>query len=116
MTAVRPEGRHQSGAGPQGGAASPDDPRGAQEGSQGPAGGLGGAGGPGRQDDAWGVYEEAGQDELPEYPWLADQTLQLRVPPPPAEPVPTGGRAERRRAAQGRTALRSGGGRLRARG
>ncbi|MFG2919152.1 class E sortase [Kitasatospora sp. NPDC048298] len=73
-------------------------------------------------EDAWGVYEQA-QEPLvdgPEYPWLPDQTLQLRLPAdlgaPAAEPVPTGGRAERRRAAQGRTSLRSGSGRRRAGG
>ncbi|MFD0274990.1 class E sortase [Kitasatospora sp. NPDC127111] len=87
-------------------------------------------------EDGWGVYEQVQQPQRPhapgqdgpdgaddapgppEYPWLADQTLQLRVPPPAAgaDQPPTGGRAERRRAAQGRMAVRSGGGRRRASG
>ncbi|PYC87549.1 class E sortase [Streptomyces tateyamensis] len=92
----------------------------------------------GRQDDwyrpeepdGWGVYEPSGPApghpggqqppaEPAEYPWLADQTLQLRVisaPGQPGEPVVTGGRAERRRAAQGRMAVRSGNGRRRSGG
>ncbi|MEE1788079.1 class E sortase [Streptomyces sp. SP17BM10] len=72
-------------------------------------------------EDGWGVYEQAEQaaDE-PEYPWLPDQTVQLRVPAgqaaTAAEAAPTGGRAERRRAAQGRTSVRPGNGRRRASG
>ncbi|MEU6234838.1 class E sortase [Kitasatospora sp. NPDC047058] len=88
----------------------------------------------GGAEDGWGVYEQAQQPQhpsqsrqdgpdgaddgpgRPEYPWLADQTLQLRLPPPAAgaDQPPTGGRAERRRAAQGRMSVRSGGGRRRA--
>ncbi|MFD0264514.1 hypothetical protein ACFVH7_40340, partial [Kitasatospora indigofera] len=83
---MRPEGRAQAGA---------DAP-----------GGFPAAGG--RADgepDGWGVYEPYPADEMPEYPWLADQTLQLRTIPEAAltagPPAPGGGRAERRRAAQG---------------
>ena len=124
MTAVRPEGRYQSGADPYGGAqqyggAQPYDA---------PSYGVGS---PHPQEhpvqsaseDGWGVYEQAEQpvEGGPEYPWLPDQTLQLRLPVDGAEPVtepapPTGGRAERRRAAQGRTSVRAGGGRRRAKG
>ncbi|CAM5454139.1 class E sortase [Kitasatospora aureofaciens] len=124
MTAVRPEGRYQSGADPYGGAqqyggAQPYDA---------PSYGVGS---PHPQEhpvqsaseDGWGVYEQAEQpvEGGPEYPWLPDQTLQLRLPADGAEPVtepapPTGGRAERRRAAQGRTSVRAGGGRRRAKG
>ncbi|MER7670912.1 class E sortase [Kitasatospora sp. NPDC096128] len=78
---------------------------------------------PGGPEDGWGVYEQAERpvEGGPEYPWLPDQTLQLRLPAedgaPAAEPAaPTGGRAERRRAAQGRTAVHTGGGRRRAKG
>lgn len=67
----------------------------------------------------WGVYEPA-----PDHPWPAsEQTMQLRaitgVPPTgqaTGEDTATGGRADRRRAAQGRVALRPGGGRRRASG
>ncbi|MGW2370880.1 MULTISPECIES: class E sortase [Kitasatospora] len=132
MTAVRPEGRYQPEAGPYGapqqyGGARPDDfpPY------DSPQYGVGGQGGrypqehpvQGAPEDGWGVYEQAEQPVAggPEYPWLPDQTLQLRLPAdgaePPAESAPpTGGRAERRRAAQGRTSVRSGGGRRRAKG
>ncbi|MFE2724510.1 class E sortase [Kitasatospora sp. NPDC059327] len=145
MTAVRPEGRYQSGADPQGADAygrggrhrQPDprydgrgeyppnsqyqeyDPYGAR--SAGP-----GVPEQGGAEDGWGVYEQAGQPvpgtsahpEQPEYPWLADQTLQLRLPAFAEGEVapPAGGRAERRRAAQGRMSVRSGGGRRRAAG
>ncbi|GAA2794123.1 class E sortase [Kitasatospora sp. CM 4170] len=84
---------------------------------------------PGRAaDDGWGVYEQAEQPlqagpdgtagaEQPDAPWSADRTIQLRVPPPAgADEPPTGGRAERRRAAQGRMSVRSGSGRRRAGG
>ncbi|MGW6916550.1 class E sortase [Kitasatospora sp. NPDC054939] len=106
MTAVRPEGRHQPGA------ADPYD--GAAGHGRAPYGA--GSHPVGGSDDTWGVYDAAGPDELPEYPWLADQTMQLRILQLPADTVapPTGGRAERRRAAQGRTRLRSGSGRRRA--
>nr|WP_316523946.1 class E sortase [Kitasatospora sp. K002] len=97
VTALRPEGRFQPEA----------DPYGTVQ-----------------PEDAWGVYEQAQEPIVdgPEYPWLPDQTLQLRLPAdlgeaPADEPAPpTGGRAERRRAAQGRTSLRSGHGRRRANG
>ncbi|WP_395295141.1 class E sortase [Kitasatospora hibisci] len=83
---------------------------------------------PGRgADDGWGVYEPAGQPlqagpdgtaaaDQPDPSWPADQTIQLRVPPPAVDRPPTGGRAERRRAAQGRMSVRSGSGRRRASG
>ncbi|WP_234327101.1 class E sortase [Streptomyces sp. NRRL WC-3742] len=113
MTTLRPEGRYQPQAQewphgePQG---HGPDPYGAQQAA-------------GAPEDAWGVYEQAEQPAAdgPEYPWLPDQTLQLRLPADlagaSAEPAPpTGGRAERRRAAKGRTAVRSGHGRRRARG
>ncbi|MBO1416487.1 class E sortase [Streptomyces sp. FH025] len=117
VTAVRPEGRYQSEAGPYGGG---------EYGAQGY--GTYGYGEPyppehpvqAAPEDAWGVYEQAERPVAggPEYPWLPDQTLQLRLPAfdgAEAEPAPpTGGRAERRRAAQGRTSVRSGGGRRRA--
>ncbi len=83
------------------------------------------------EPDGWGVYETAqlpviepqefyrpgpGQQQG-EYPWLADQTLQLRtisVDADPTEPVSSpDGRADRRRA-QGRISVRSGNGRRRA--
>ncbi|MEV7782591.1 class E sortase [Kitasatospora sp. NPDC088351] len=151
MTAVRPEGRYQSGAdGPGAGDQySRTDPYGAHQGGPGDRTyqerqlRLGGhipvqqshpsqqSGPPqGGADDGWGVYEQAeqpvpggqgGADDqdgagLPEYPWLADQTLQLRLPQAREEEPPTGGRAERRRAAQGRMSVRAGGGRRRAGG
>ncbi len=60
----------------------------------------------------WGVYEPA-----PEYPWLAgEQTLQLRAISAIPEAGQAGGRADRRRAASGRVALRPGSGRRRASG
>ncbi|GAA0663192.1 hypothetical protein GCM10010193_13200 [Kitasatospora atroaurantiaca] len=67
----------------------------------------------GAEPGDWGVYEPA-----QEHPWLAsEQTMQLRaVTAVPDEAAASGGRAERRRAAQGRTALRSGSGRRRASG
>ncbi|MCG6494677.1 class E sortase [Kitasatospora sp. A2-31] len=84
---------------------------------------------PGRgADDGWGVYEQAEQPlragpddtaaaaEQPDASWPADRTIQLRVPPPAVDEPPTGGRAERRRAAQGRMSVRSGSGRRRANG
>ncbi|MFD8787977.1 class E sortase [Kitasatospora sp. NPDC059599] len=127
MTALRPEGRYQPAGDPYGGAQQFDGARA----YGGPQYGDGTDGAPYQQaspvqtvpEDAWGVYEQAG-DPLaggPEYPWLPDQTLQLRLPvgigESAAEPAPpTGGRAERRRAAQGRTAIRSGHGRRRASG
>ncbi|WP_371480360.1 class E sortase [Kitasatospora sp. NBC_00315] len=122
MTAVRPEGRHQAGAGPFGG--GPGEGPGAYRDAAGghPADGLGLDGADAVVDpDGWGVYEpyrpEAG-DAVPEYPWLADQTLQLRTIPEAAlgHAPPGGGRAERRRAARGRLSVRSGSGRRRARG
>ncbi|WP_324606684.1 class E sortase [Kitasatospora azatica] len=71
------------------------------------------------EPDGWGVYQEPGSGS--EYPWLADQTLQLRtITQPGTEPddgsAPPVGRAERRRAAQGRMSVRSGSGRRRAAG
>ncbi|MFF1905026.1 class E sortase [Kitasatospora sp. NPDC058218] len=150
MTAVRPEGRYQSGADPQGageygpggqyrqqgpqyggrGQYAPNsqyqqhDPYGAQP--LGPDGHLPGHPEQGGAEDGWSVYEQVGQpgagagahQEQPEYPWLADQTLQLRLPAAlgEEEAPPVGGRAERRRAAQGRMSVRSGGGRRRAAG
>ncbi|MFC8455086.1 hypothetical protein ACFUK0_39150, partial [Kitasatospora sp. NPDC057223] len=93
MTAVRPEGRQQAGPGPDGSEPYANDTY---------------------EPDGWGVYEpyrpqEAGPD-APEYPWLADQTLQLRTIPEAAlgggPAAPTGGRAERRRAAQGLLSVR----------
>ncbi|MFJ7247499.1 class E sortase [Kitasatospora sp. NPDC098652] len=146
MTAVRPEGRYQPEPGPYGG--PPQYAGGPYQGAESGAPQYGvpqygeaqygapqyGAAAqarpyPGEQDaqaapeDGWGVYEQAERpvEGGPEYPWLPDQTLQLRLPvedgEPAAEPVaPTGGRAERRRAAQGRTAVRTGGGRRRAKG
>ncbi|GHF29837.1 class E sortase [Kitasatospora xanthocidica] len=137
MTALRPEGRYQPEADPYGGAqhyGGPEQGGGRYGGSPhgGPQYGDQPYGDdPYRQEspvrtvpeDAWGVYEQAEEPLAggPEYPWLPDQTLQLRLPVgvggPAAEPVPaTGGRAERRRAAQGRTAIRSGNGRRRAGG
>ncbi|MFJ9459478.1 class E sortase [Kitasatospora sp. NPDC101447] len=126
MTTLRPEGRYQPEADPYGGGRQFD---GAQEYASPQYDGAGAAphhqGSPGRTvaEDAWGVYEQAEEPLAggPEYPWLPDQTLQLRLPAglgaSAAEPAPpTGGRAERRRAAQGRTAIRSGNGRRRARG
>ncbi|MFJ9606261.1 class E sortase [Kitasatospora sp. NPDC101176] len=139
MTTLRPEGRYQPEAGPYDGAQQYGEVQqqyggapfgGAQYGD----GSYGGGGaephrqepyrqGPGAPEDAWGVYEQAAQPGAsgPEYPWLPDQTLQLRLPAfeagPATEPAPpTGGRAERRRAAQGRTSVRSGNGRRRANG
>ncbi|MFE4397231.1 MULTISPECIES: class E sortase [Streptomycetaceae] len=123
MTSLRPEGRFQPEADPYGTAQQYGGPR-----YPGQDDGTGGA--PYRQgipvqtvpEDAWGVYEQAQEPIVdgPEYPWLPDQTLQLRLPldlgAPAAEPAPTGGRAERRRAAQGRTSLRSGSGRRRSNG
>ncbi|MBD0689205.1 class E sortase [Streptomyces sp. CBMA123] len=142
MTAVRPEGRYQPEAGPYGGPQPYDGVQqqgGPQYGTRQPAApqpaapqyGAAQSGGPYPQDqpvpgtpeDGWGVYEQAEQlvEGGPEYPWLPDQTLQLRLPvdggEPATEPAPaTGGRAERRRAAQGRTSVRAGGGRRRAKG
>jgi sortase A len=129
VTAVRPEGRYQPEAGPYGG--PQQQYGGAQEQYAGAPYDGGRADGPypqqhpvqGAPEDAWGVYEQAEEPAAggPEYPWLPDQTLQLRLPAddgePAAEPAPpTGGRAERRRAAQGRTSVRAGGGRRRAKG
>nr|BFD92402.1 class E sortase [Kitasatospora sp. Xyl93] len=123
MTALRPEGRFQPEADRYGTVQQYGGP-----GYQGRDEGTGGApyqqGYPAQTapEDAWGVYEQAQEPIVdgPEYPWLPDQTLQLRLPAdlggPAAEPAPTGGRAERRRAAQGRTSLRSGSGRRRAGG
>ncbi|WP_051830683.1 MULTISPECIES: class E sortase [Streptomyces] len=143
MTTLRPERRYQPEAAPYGGAQQyqgVEPYEGLQHGAPHhgePQYGDGSHGGhgsapyrpehPGRTapEDAWGVYEPAEQPPAggPEYPWLPDQTLQLRLPvgvgdgAPAAEPAPpTGGRAERRRAAQGRTAIRSGNGRRRASG
>ncbi|MER6395923.1 class E sortase [Kitasatospora sp. NPDC001603] len=143
MTAVRPEGRYQAGADPHGAGAPGPGGRHRQPAPQ--YGGRGqhppesqyqqydpygaqplGPGDPehGGAEDGWSVYEQAGQAApggpahpgQPEYPWLADQTLQLRLPALAEEgtPPPLGGRAERRRAAQGRISVRSGGGRRRA--
>lgn len=77
------------------------------------------------EPDGWGVYDPAQPPgrptaEQPAYPWLADQTLQLRTisaaPAGSAEAEPAGtGRAERRRA-QGAMSVRSGTGRRRASG
>ncbi|WP_052707452.1 class E sortase [Streptomyces rubellomurinus] len=145
MTALRPEGRYQPeadayGAAPVHGGAQhgqhgrneydrhqydqhqyAQDPYGRHQDAQDPYGAQ--PAGTAATEDAWGVYEQAEQpaEGGPEYPWLPDHTLQLRLPAESAEPAvepapPTGGRAERRRAAQGRTAVRSGGGRRRARG
>ncbi|RKT16736.1 sortase A [Streptomyces sp. 1114.5] len=140
MTTLRPEGRYQPEAAPYGSAQQyqgVEPYEGLQHGApghgapygDGSGGGHGGAPyrpehpGQGVPEDAWGVYEQAEEPPAggPEYPWLPDQTLQLRLPAAvgaqAAEPVPpTGGRAERRRAAQGRTAIRSGSGRRRASG
>ncbi|MFI6447575.1 class E sortase [Kitasatospora sp. NPDC050543] len=113
--------------------------RGGYQGDQARQGGHGGHSGHGGGDeplpDGWGVYEPYGSapgetrgepsgvlpgeiQGVPEYPWLADQTLQLRtIPQQGADPAPpAGGRAERRRAAQGRPSVRSGSGRRRASG
>ncbi|MFE4512877.1 class E sortase [Kitasatospora sp. NPDC056783] len=122
MTALRPDGRFQPEADPYGTVQQYGGHR---------DDGAGGApyqpGYPAQTvpEDAWGVYEQAQEPIVdgPEYPWLPDQTLQLRLPADlgagasadEAAP-PTGGRAERRRAAQGRTSLRSGNGRRRAKG
>ncbi|MFF3110591.1 class E sortase [Kitasatospora sp. NPDC057904] len=140
MTALRPEGRYQPEAGPYGDGRQPADQYGQAEygGGRQVDGqyGYGQYGGqyqgahqsqpvqpapPGQAgaEDGWGVYEQAA--DAPEYPWLPDQTVQLRLPagegPAAAEAAPpTGGRAERRRAAQGRTSVRPGGGRRRASG
>ncbi len=116
MTAVRPEGRQDAYRGGQGdGYREP----GADARFQAP------------EPDGWGVYEADAAAYRPdpgypgaeppygaEYPWLADQTLQLRVISGAAVDgeAPTGGRAERRRAAQGRMSVRSGNGRRRAAG
>ncbi|MFJ2862837.1 class E sortase [Kitasatospora sp. NPDC087314] len=138
MTALRPEGRYQPEAGPYegqpyGGAQYGNGQYGGAQYDNGQYGnGQYGNGqhygdrpypGQGAAEDAWGVYEQAEQPAAsgPEYPWLPDQTLQLRLPldvgGPVAEPAPpTGGRAERRRAAQGRTSVRAGVGRRRAAG
>ncbi|MFE2413919.1 class E sortase [Kitasatospora sp. NPDC059408] len=148
MTALRPEGRYQPEAGPYGDGRQPADQYGQAEygGGRQVGGhqvdgqyGYGQYGGqyqgahqsqpvqpapPGQAgaEDGWGVYEQAEQAaDAPEYPWLPDQTVQLRLPagegPGAAEAAPpTGGRAERRRAAQGRTSVRPGGGRRRASG
>ncbi|MFI6847203.1 class E sortase [Kitasatospora sp. NBC_00085] len=172
MTAVRPEGRYQSGSGPhegdrygygqgpqngqngqngqteqygRSGQSGQYDPYQAQQFPQGGAvPGRPGHPAQGGAEDAWGVYEQAepprqphgprqggsgapdgpggaggpGVPDQPEYPWLADQTLQLRLLPAAvgADAPPVGGRAERRRAAQGRMSVRSGGGRRRASG
>lgn len=68
------------------------------------------------EPDGWGVYDPAQPDEQPAYPWLADQTLQLRtisVSPDGAAgavPVPAARRA------QGKVSVRSGTGRRRATG
>ncbi|MFJ2578280.1 class E sortase [Kitasatospora aureofaciens] len=141
MTTLRPEGRYQPEAGPYGAGQQANGQQGdsqygnGQHGNSQYGNGQYGNGqyqqayqaqpvqpGQGPAEDAWGVYEQAEQAAAgPEYPWLPDQTMQLRLPAeagePAAEPAPpTGGRAERRRAAQGRTAVRSGGGRRRASG
>ncbi|MET9612409.1 class E sortase [Kitasatospora indigofera] len=104
---MRPEGRAQAGA--------------SAYGAEAPGGYPAAGGRADGEPDAWGVYEPYPADEMPEYPWLADQTLQLRTIPEAAltagPPAPGGGRAERRRAAQGgRLAVRSGSGRRRAAG
>ena len=111
MTAVRPEGRPQAGTGRHGSEPYTNEPY----------SGYGSAQEPDPGD--WGVYEPYRAEETPgppEYPWLADQTLQLRTIPEAAlgtgTAAPTGGRAERRRAAHGRLAVRSGSGRRRAGG
>jgi sortase A len=131
VTTLRPEGRYQPEADPYGGAQHYGAPQqGGPPYGGGPNGGAPYGDGPYQQaapaqtvpEDAWGVYEQAEEplQDAPEYPWLPDQTLQLRLPAgigAAAEPAaPTGGRAERRRAAQGRTAIRSGNGRRRANG
>ncbi|MGW2249479.1 class E sortase [Kitasatospora sp. NPDC001660] len=149
MTALRPEGRYQPEAGPYGDGQQPAGQYGhAQHGTGHQGTGHQGNGqygysqfgngqyqeayqaqpvppaqpGPAGTEDGWGVYEQAEQAAgAPEYPWLPDQTVQLRLPAeegaPEAEPAPpTGGRAERRRAAQGRTSVRPGNGRRRASG
>ncbi|WP_326846598.1 class E sortase [Streptomyces kaniharaensis] len=137
MTTLRPEGRYQPEAGPYGG--------GQYQGVRYADGQYGnGQHQPGYQtqpvqhaqpaqpghgsaEDAWSVYEQAEQADRSaagaDHPWLpeqTDRTVQLRVPAEDGEPAeqapPTGGRAERRRAAQGRTSGRSGGGRRRAAG
>ncbi|GAA1966135.1 class E sortase [Kitasatospora viridis] len=84
---------------------------------------------PGAESDGWGVYQQAEPtgyqtpepvEPAPEYPWLADQTLQLRVVQLPgqraddASAAPAAA-AEGRRA-QGRMSMRSGNGRRRAAG
>jgi sortase A len=110
MTAVRPEGRQDEWYG---------------GGQQYPA-----AGQYQGEADGWGVYQAADPGtapmaaeqpayQAPEYPWLADQTLQLRaIKVPEAEQEgQQGARAsEGRRAQGGRVAVRSGSGRRRATG
>ncbi|MFF2039658.1 class E sortase [Kitasatospora sp. NPDC058170] len=129
MTAVRPEGRYQPGADQHGGepygpGGQPAEQYGQQYGTQHYQpypGQPGHSGESGTAEDGWGVYDPVAppgpaDPQPPEYPWLADQTLQLRLPQLHEDAAPTGGRAERRRAAQGRMAVRSGNGRRRAGG
>ncbi|MCC9308016.1 class E sortase [Kitasatospora sp. RB6PN24] len=108
MTAVRPEGRRDEGYGGR----WQEPPAGAHQG----------------ESDGWGVYQpvepavpaaEQPDYPAPEYPWLADQTLQLRAVTVPAQSAgrsgEQGGRSEGRRA-QGRVGVRSGSGRRRSTG
>lgn len=122
MTAVRPEGRQDAyqGYGTPGGG-TPGYGRPGQPAAGNGSGPYGGA----PEPDGWGVYDPAqsadqSTAEQPAYPWLADQTLQLRTisaaPAGPAEAQAADtGRAERRRA-QGGMTVRSGTGRRRASG
>ncbi|MFE9422414.1 class E sortase [Kitasatospora sp. NPDC006697] len=123
MTAVRPEGRQ--GEWYEDGGQPPYQPGQYQEYPGGQTGyGYQQNGG---EADGWGVYQEAEPtgyqapepvEPAPEYPWLADQTLQLRVvqlPGQRAEQAAPAAAGEGRRA-QGRMAMRSGSGRRRATG
>ncbi|MEY9943748.1 class E sortase [Kitasatospora sp. GAS1066B] len=70
----------------------------------------------GPEPDGWSVYDPAQPDDQPAYPWLADQTLQLRtisVSPDGAAGAPPVPAARR---AQGKVSMRSGTGRRRAAG
>ncbi|MGF1429193.1 class E sortase [Kitasatospora sp. LaBMicrA B282] len=67
------------------------------------------------EPDGWGVYDPA-QTEQPAYPWLADQTLQLRKITVPGEAAGVAAPSAEPRRASGRVSVRSGSGRRRATG
>ena len=112
---MRPEGRQDAYPGYGQQAGDHGTPGYGAAGHQAPGGGTPRYGAP--EPDAWGVYDPAQSDEQPAYPWLADQTLQLRtisVAPETGADAPSAA-AERRRA-PGRVSMRSGSGRRRATG